>query len=297
MFKKIFVGLLLTILVAAAATGIYQYTQTASAQAGTTQPEVESTANLPIQGNGQGYRGGQANTAENMTGQSAVLPQAQTQEHVLPAGGDLSPAEAEDLLYMLEEEKLARDVYNVLYSTWGLPVFQNIAASEQAHMDSVKMLVDTYDLEAPALDQAGIFNNPDLQTLYTDLVARGSQSIADAIKVGGAIEEIDILDLQKSLAEIDNADIQQVFNNLLRGSQNHLGAFANNLMTQTGETYAPQYMTTEQYQALVSAAGNGNGAGGNGQRRGQGGQYSGGGQGGRAGQGGGAGQGAGGSNP
>lgn len=297
MFKKIFVGLLLTILVAAAATGIYQYTQTASAQAGADQPEAEVAEILPGQGNGQGYRGGQVNTVENSSGQNQVFSQAQTQEHVLPASGELSSAEAEDLLYMLEEEKLARDVYNVLYSTWGLPVFQNIAASEQAHMDSVKMLVDTYDLEAPALDQAGTFNNPDLQKLYTDLVALGSQSIADAIKVGGAIEEIDILDLQKSLAETDNADIQQVFNNLLRGSQNHLGAFANNLMTQTGETYVPQYMTTEQYQALVSAAGNGNGAGGNGQRRGQGGQYGGGGQGGRGAGGGQGGQGAGGGQP
>ncbi len=66
MFKKIFVGLLLTILVAAAATGLYQYTQTASAQAGTTQPETGTTANLAAQSSGQGYRGGQASTAEDL---------------------------------------------------------------------------------------------------------------------------------------------------------------------------------------------------------------------------------------
>jgi hypothetical protein len=295
MFKKIFVGLLLTILVAAAATGIYQYSQTASAQAGTTQPGTGTTANLTAQSSGQGYRGGQANTTEDLTGQNEIQPQAQSQaqlqEHVIPTGGELSSAEAADLVYMLEEEKLARDVYTALYSTWGLPVFQNIAASEQAHMDAVQSLVDGYGLEVPSLEVAGTFNNLDLQKLYTDLIARGSQSIAEAIQVGGAIEEIDILDLQKSLAETDNADIQQVFNNLLRGSENHLRAFANNLMTQTGETYAPQYMTAEQYQALVSAAGNGNGAGGFGQQGGQGGQN---GRGGRGGQGG---QGIGGSQP
>lgn len=292
MFKKIFVGLLLTILVAAAATGIYQYTQTASAQAGTTQPETGTTANLAAQSSGQEYRGGQANTTEDLTGQEELLPREQTQEHIIPSGGELSSAEAADLVYMLEEEKLARDVYTALYSTWGLPVFQNIAASEQAHMDAVKSLVDGYDLEVPALEVAGTFNNLDLQKLYTDLIARGSQSIAEAIQVGGAIEEIDILDLQKSLAETDNPDIQQVFNNLLRGSQNHLRAFANTLMTQTGETYAPQYMNAEQYQALASTAGSGNGAGGFGQQ--QGGQ---GGQNGRGGQGGQGGQGIGGSQP
>jgi len=285
MYKKIFVGLLLTILVAAAATGIYQYTQTASAQAGTTQPETGTTANLTAQSSGQGYRAGQANTTEDLTGQEEALPREQTQEHIIPTGGELSSAEAADLVYMLEEEKLARDVYTALYSTWGLPVFQNIAASEQAHMDAVKSLVDGYGLEVPALEVAGTFNNLDLQKLYTDLIARGSQSIAEAIQVGGAIEEIDILDLQKSLAETDNPDIQQVFNNLLRGSQNHLRAFANTLITQTGETYAPQYMSAEQYQALVSTAGSGNGAGGFGQQGGQGGQNGRGGQGGQGRQG------------
>ena len=39
--------------------------------------------------------------------------------------------------------------------------------------------------------------------------ARGSQSLAEALKVGAAIEEIDILDLEKSLAQDDNADIHR----------------------------------------------------------------------------------------
>ena len=295
MFKKIFVGLLLTIVVAAAATGIYQYTQTASAQAGTTPPEAGTTDYGLGQGSGQGYRGGQTSNPQDTTGQSEAAPQAQLQEHLLPASGELSSADAESLIYMREEEKLARDVYTELYSIWGLPVFQNIAASEQAHMDSVKTLLDRYGLNDPALDQAGAFTNPELQALYTDLIARGSLSIAEAVKVGGAVEEIDILDLQKGLAETANADIQQVFNNLLHGSENHLRAFTNNLMTQTGETYAPQYMTAEQYQEILSGTpGGGNGAGGFSGRQGQGSQNGKGGQGGQGGRGGQGGQGAGG---
>jgi hypothetical protein len=40
---------------------------------------------------------------------------------------DLSEAEAEGLSFMREEEKLARDVYLMLYEQWGIRIFQNIA--------------------------------------------------------------------------------------------------------------------------------------------------------------------------
>ena len=106
--------------------------------------------------------------------------------------------------------------------------------------------------------RAGVFSNPDLQKLYDSLVAtRQPIPWQKQSKVGGAIEEIDILDLQKRLAQTDNADIQQVFNNLLRGSANHLKAFVNALQTQTGEVYQPQYMTLEAYQAILASVGGG----------------------------------------
>lgn len=169
---------------------------------------------------------------------------------------------------MVEEEKMARDVYNALYATWGSTTFQTIAASEQTHMDSIKNLLTVYGLTDPSSSQAGVFSNPDLQALYDQLIVRGSQSLAEAFKVGGAIEEIDILDLQERLAQTDNADIQQVFNNLLKGSGNHLRAFANALQMQTGEVYQPQYLSAEAYQAILSATSGGYGNSGGGQGQG-----------------------------
>lgn len=68
-------------------------------------------------------------------------------------------------------------------------------------------------------------------------MTQGSQSLADALKVGVAIEEIDILDLQTRLAQTDNADIELVYGNLLKGSHNHLRAFTSTLQRQTGEMY------------------------------------------------------------
>jgi hypothetical protein len=182
--------------------------------------------------------------------------------------GDLTEVEAEGLIFMREEEKLARDVYLTLYDQWDIPIFQNIARSEQTHTDAIKNLLDTYGLVDPMVnDKIGVFVNPDLQALYDQLVEMGSQSLSDALKVGIAIEEIDILDLEKHIAQTDHADIQLVYENLLKGSRNHLRAFVSTLQRQTGETYQPQYLSQDVYDAIVGSAierggnrnGNGNG--------------------------------------
>jgi len=165
----------------------------------------------------------------------------------------LSAAEIEGLLYMREEEKLARDVYQVLYGQWGLPIFENIAGSEQTHMDAVKTLLDRYGLADPAADtEAGEFANAELQALYDELVAQGLRSQEEALRVGAAIEEIDILDLEKRLAETDQADIRRVYENLARGSRNHLRAFVRTLLSEEGVIYQPQYLSQEAYDAIIS---------------------------------------------
>ena len=275
MFKKILVsGLVLTVLVAVAA-GVYQNTQAVRAQA-------DTSLTSSVQAIGQAAAGAQAGNGAGTvatSGQNGAAVHQQTSSAVLPAAGDLSQGEADALVYMVEEEKLAQDVYNVLYATWGSSTFQSIAASEQAHIDSIENLLAVYGLTDPSSSQAGVFSDPELQALYDQLVARGSQSLAEALKVGGAIEEIDILDLQERLAQTDNADIQQVFNNLLSGSGNHLRAFVNALQRQTGEVYQPQYLSAEAYQAILNAT-SGNGGGGQG-GNGGGGQGGGGWRGGR----------------
>ncbi len=180
----------------------------------------------------------------------------------------LSDSKIADLMYMREEEKLARDVYIALYDVWGMNVFQNIAASEQTHTDSVLGLLNSYGLTDPVGNNApGVFVNPDLQALYDQLVASGSQSLADALRVGAAIEEIDILDLDEAIAQTSQAAIAQVYQSLRAGSENHLRSFVNTLERQTGETYQPQYLSPELYAAIINGTqsqGNGNGGNGNG---------------------------------
>jgi hypothetical protein len=258
MLKNILIGIFAAVLVVALGTAAYNVVGVNAAGS------IPDPAASNGQGNGGPGNGGNGQGGSGVTGTTSGNPVGKgngtgTSVLALPVS-ELSADESAALLYMLEEEKLARDVYNTLYATWNIPTFQNIAASEQMHMDQIALLLTRYSLTDPA-QAPGVFTDAKLQNLYNQLVAKSNLSVGDALKVGGAIEEIDIRDLQTRLAQTDNADIQQVYTNLMNGSYNHLNAFSRALNNQTGETYVPQYLTPAQYQTIISA---GVGNGGNG---------------------------------
>ena len=80
-----------------------------------------------------------------------------------------------------------------------------------------------------------MFTNADLQSLYDQLVAQGAASQIAALQVGVLIEETDITDLEAAISNTDKTDVIRVYNNLLKGSLNHLSAFTNNLAALGGE--------------------------------------------------------------
>jgi hypothetical protein len=165
----------------------------------------------------------------------------------------LSEQEAASLVFMREEEKLARDTYDALFSIWGVKVFDNIGASEQVHMDAVKQLLTRYALPDPAASTLpGQFNDPMLQGLYDALLANGRISLVDALKVGAEIEDLDIRDLRAIKGTVDNADLLLVYENLEKGSRNHMRAFHDNLLRQ-GASYTPKYITQAEYDAIVNS--------------------------------------------
>lgn len=214
------------------------------AYASSAQDNVQASA---LEGHGAGYAGNgvSGNPVNTCMGTCETASGVTT--------GPLTQAEKEALVYMVEEEKLARDVYNFLAEKWSYPLFGNIARSEQIHMDAVSTLINRYGLTSPLSAQAGVFSNSDLQALYTQLTQKGSLSLADALRAGGAIEELDIADLQSRLAGMTHSDIQQVFNNLMLGSYNHLQAFANVYETETGKVYTPQSLSSEAFQVAIEA--------------------------------------------
>ncbi|MBK6937643.1 MAG: DUF2202 domain-containing protein [Chitinophagaceae bacterium] len=163
--------------------------------------------------------------------------------------------EKDAILYMREEEKLARDVYNILYEKWEVNPFGNIRQSEQHHMDRVKELITKYKLEDPVeknSDKRGVFSNTVFTNYYTDLVASGNKSLADALKAGAKIEELDIADLEKRIQQTQNEEIIATYKYLKMASGNHLRAFTRNLQRQ-GIEYKPEILSKEQYDAIINS--------------------------------------------
>jgi hypothetical protein len=189
------------------------------------------------QGAGNGNKGSQA-------GLSSIIAQ-------LPKE-DLSTEEEDGLMLMREEEKLARDVYLTLHGKWGLAIFGNIALAEQRHMTAVKSLLVKYGLTDPVAGfEGGLFPTTEMQDLYDSKVAEGSESLVDALYVGATIEDLDIFDLYELLSETDNLDIQIVYQNLAKGSRNHLRAFVSQLDSYD-VIYEAQYLTSGEIDEILS---------------------------------------------
>lgn len=166
---------------------------------------------------------------------------------------DLSDEEIWGMTYMYEEEKLARDVYLTLRLTWKIKILGNIANSEQRHMDALKLLLQKYDIPIPVLsDEVGIFSNSKLQQLYHELVAQGETAKVDAVHAGATIEDMDIFDLKDYFNQADNSDIRTVYQNLMKGSRNHLRAFVRHLK-KYGESYEAQYLSQDEVDAIVNS--------------------------------------------
>jgi hypothetical protein len=181
-------------------------------------------------GNGQAAGGG---------GQGAPAPAAV-----------LSAEEASTLLWMREEEKLARDVYLTLDMQWNLVVLERIAVSEQRHFDALGGKIERYALTDPVLPGVGNFSDPELQSLYQDLLAMGFESSAQALVVGATIEDLDIFDLQRAIDETDEPDLKRTYGHLLEGSKHHLRAFVRELRA-LGLDYEPQYIDPLFFDAIV----------------------------------------------
>ncbi len=165
----------------------------------------------------------------------------------------LNEAERSSLIRMREEEKLARDVYTTMYARWGSMVFTNISASEQTHMDAVLLLLQRYTIADPTGNRGvGVFNDSTLQALYTQLVAKGNESLIAAYSVGATIEDLDIADLKYSGKNIDNQDIKLVYDNLTRGSRNHMRAYYRNLQS-LNANYTPVYISQSEFLSIIQS--------------------------------------------
>ena len=165
----------------------------------------------------------------------------------------ISTADAEGLIFMREEEKLARDAYLYMYQEWGQQIFKNISGSEQNHMDLLLKRVEQYNLTDNVSQDTGVFNNTDLQLLYNQLIAQGKDSLVAGLIVGATIEEVDIVDLEKYINASNNEDLKCTYDVLLIGSRNHLRGFVKN-MNNNNYSYTPQFLSQTDYDAIINGS-------------------------------------------
>lgn len=163
---------------------------------------------------------------------------------------DLSDTDKEALLFMLEEEKLARDTYEFLDSKWGLIEFANIKISEQSHMDAIITLLERSNTPYTILSY-GEFEDDHLQDYYNQFVENGQLSQANALQIGATIEDLDIVDLQEFINDAESPSVIKVFESLKCGSGNHLRSFISSIEL-LGDTYTIQFLTEEEYNLIIS---------------------------------------------
>ena len=164
----------------------------------------------------------------------------------------ISQKDADALLFILEEEKLARDTYEFLDKTWGLNQFANIKKSEQTHIDAIENLLKQNEISYTILPE-GVFSNDELQAHYNTFKVDGVKSVIDALKIGATIEDLDIKDLEDFVLETENAQIINVYQSLQCGSRNHLRSFMKGLDKNRG-TYTPQFITQDEFNSIVNSS-------------------------------------------
>ena len=163
----------------------------------------------------------------------------------------LTAREKDGLLFIWEEEKAARDLYNGLYEKNNMTIFLDLVRSESSHMDQARAVMEKHGLAVPP-DDPGIFQNQTLQEMHDQLLAEGLQSDQDALTVAAVFEEISIVDLEKELSASQAEDVRTVYEGLLAGSRKHLRSYVSDLKDQ-GIEYQPRYLEAEEFQEIVKS--------------------------------------------
>jgi hypothetical protein len=138
----------------------------------------------------------------------------------------LTETDVVGLLYMIEEEKMAMDLYDSFAEQTGSIIFDRISDSELRHMSTLLQVAEAADIDLSVIStEAGVFTDQHIQELYDTLLAQGSASFDAAIDVGIIVEETDIADLQEYATSDEIGLLGVVYDHLEVASEHHLAAF------------------------------------------------------------------------
>lgn len=91
-----------------------------------------------------------------------------------------------------------------------------------------------------------------LVSLFENLLKNGRLSALEALYVGAAIEEVDVLDLMQAIDNTGNEDMRKMYENLLCGSRNHLRTYINQIAEQ-GISYEAQFLGQDEIDAIAGS--------------------------------------------
>ena len=89
-----------------------------------------------------------------------------------------------------------------------------------------------------------------LASLFDNLLTQGKLSALEALYVGAAIEEVDMLDLQQAIDSVDNDHIRRMYENLLSGSRNHLRTYIKQI-EERGNVYEALFLSQDEIDAVM----------------------------------------------
>jgi hypothetical protein len=195
---------------------------------------------------------------------TAVAPGASCNGTCALAAADATPlvlsADAQRaLLFQIDEERMAGELYTAFGAKWSLPPFANIPKAEARHESVLRQLATRAGLSLPAA-VAGRFDDAEVQKRYDALLALGLESADSALRTGAYVEEVDIADLNTLITTTDSPALKDAATALKTASGHHLNAFVGALAAR-GITYAPQVLKADEYQASLAAGGRGMGRG------------------------------------
>lgn len=119
---------------------------------------------------------------------------------------------ADMLMYSAQDEYIARAEYEAIIKEFDvIRPYSNIMRSEETHLDSLRDIYETYNIEFP----------PDISKEQLIIPT----TLLEAAKIGVQAEIDNIAMYEEFLKHDLPEDIKDVFNTLMKGSINHLKAF------------------------------------------------------------------------
>ena len=89
-----------------------------------------------------------------------------------------------------------------------------------------------------------------LVSLFNNMLTQGKLSALEALYVGAAIEEVDMLDLEQAIDSVDNDHIRRMYENLLSGSRNHLRTYIKQI-EERGNVYEALFLSQDEIDAVM----------------------------------------------